>query len=201
MHADPRKPLRSLYRGQHSWSIPATEQRRIRSAKSTETYGEIMPTATQRLLEYLELSERDVFYDLGSGMGRLVLHTAAFAPLRRVVGIELSQTRYQTARTILRQARKEGLILARQCSFRCEDFMRARLASPTRPVVYTCSTAFPPQLMRRLARKLRGHPRPLRFVTLQDLDPTRGIELLDVLRLDVTWRRRAKVHVYRVTPR
>lgn len=199
MYADPRKPLRSLYRGKHSWSIPAAERRRIRSARSTETYGEIMPTATQRLLEYLELRERDVFYDLGSGMGRLVLHAASFAPLRRVVGIELSQTRYETARAMLREARKDDLILARQCSFRNEDFMRARLSDAT--VVYTCSTAFPPELMRRLARKLRGHPRPLRFVTLQDLDPTPGIELADVLRLDVTWRRKAKVHVYRVTPR
>lgn len=191
--------VREVYRGVDGWEIPSAEVQRIVAARSAETYGEIMPTATVRLLEHLRLGPPDVLYDLGCGVGKLVVQAAVSLPVRAAIGIELSATRGSIARDAVRRARARGLVKARTCAIRCEDFMRARLHDAT--VIYTCSTAFPAQLMLRLARKLARLPRPIRFVTLQDLDPHPAFELREVLRLDMSWRRKAKVHLYQVTPR
>lgn len=199
MLRDPRRTLRELYRGIDGWEIPRAEARRVKSAKSSDTYGEIMPAATQKLFDYLDLGETDGFYDLGCGVGKVVLQAAIRFPLARCVGIELSSTRADLGRRVVNQARNDGLVRARQCSIRCRDFMLDPLAGAT--CIYTCSTAFPPALMRRLALKLADRRRPHRFVTLQDLDDHPSFALVDVLRLDVTWRRKAKVHVYQVNPR
>jgi hypothetical protein len=199
MASDSLRIVRDLYRGVEGWDIPVQETRRIVAARSAETYGEIMPTATARLLDYLGLGRRDVLYDLGCGIGKLVVHAAVSLPLRGSVGIEMSATRSRLAHAAAARAADRGLVRAQACAIRCQDFMRAKLDDAT--VVYTCSTAFPGALMIRLARKLARLPRPIRFVTLQDLDPHPAFELVDVLQLDMTWRRRAKVHVYTVTPR
>lgn len=199
MASESVRVVRELYRGVDGWEIPETEVRRIVAASSAETYGEIMPTASARLVEYLALGGDDVLYDLGCGIGKLVVHAAIARPLRRCVGIELSATRCRIARAALARARARGLVRAQSCSIACADFMRAKLDDAT--VVYTCSTAFPGALMVRLARKLSRLPRPIRLVTLQDLDPHPAFALVDVLRLDVSWRRAARVHVYEVTPR
>ena len=193
----PPAVLRELYHGIDGWEIPRTEARAVKAARSAETYGEIMPTATQRLLDYLDLGERDVFYDLGCGAGKVVVHAAITRPLARCVGIELSRTRCHAAHLAVHRARRNGLIRTRVCAIRCQDFMHARLDDAT--VIYTCSTAFPPALMRRLVHKLAGLSRLHTFVTLQDLDPSPHLELIDVLRLDMSWKRYAKVHVYETT--
>lgn len=199
MASETTRRVRELYRGVDGWEIPASETQRIKAARSAETYGEIMPTATARLLEYLDLGDQDVLYDLGCGIGKLVVHAAIDYPLKASVGVEMSVTRCKTARGAVARAQADGLVQAESCAIQCADFMRTGLDDAT--VVYTCSTAFPGPLMIRLARKLSRLPRPIRFVSLQDLEPHPAFELVDTLRLDVSWRRKAKVHVYRVTPR
>jgi SAM-dependent methyltransferase len=196
--ADRRAVLRRLYRGLDGFGIPAVETDRIRAAGSSATYGELMPTATLRLLARLDLGEDDALYDLGCGTGKLVLLAALTRPLARATGIELSPTRTALARRALARARRSTRLCARVCSFRTESFLRSDLSDAT--VVYTCSTAFPTPLMRRLAGKL-ARIRSLRlFATLQDLDPHPAFELVEILRLDVSWRRRAAVHLYRAHP-
>ncbi|PRP80216.1 hypothetical protein PROFUN_12102 [Planoprotostelium fungivorum] len=58
------------------------------------TYGEIVPAAVMHLIKLLEITERDVFYDLGSGIGKAVIQIALQTNVKRSVGVELSETRY-----------------------------------------------------------------------------------------------------------
>lgn len=152
----------------------------------------------QRLLERLDLGDRDTFYDLGSGVGKVVLQTAMTVRLRRCVGIELARSRVRTARSMLRRARKEELIVARRCLFANQNFLETDLSDAT--CVYTCSTAFSLRFMSTLARKLERMERELVFVTLQELPPRRRFTQVAVLRLDTTWTRRTPVHIYRLQP-
>lgn len=192
----PRMAARRLFRGVDGFLISQQEERRVRASRGSPLYGEITPMGVQRLLTRLRLGERDTFYDLGSGVGKVVIQTAMTAPLRRCVGIELAQSRVRAARSILRRARKEGLIRARRCLFRNQNFLEANLADAT--CIYTCSTAFSLRFMRMLMRKLEGVGQELSFVTLQELEPRRRFTRLDTLRLDTTWTRRTPVHIYRV---
>lgn len=197
--SDPPKLIRQLYRGVDGFEISREEEKAVFSTKGSPVYGELMPAAIGHMLAYLQLGESDVFYDLGAGSGKVVLQAAITAPARKCVGVELSATRVAKARQVLRVARRRDLLRARACGFRREDMMETYLRDAT--VIYTCSTAFSSRFMNMVAARIARLDRALRLVSLQELDPRRGFEEIDVLRLDASWQRRTPVHVYRVTPR
>ncbi len=196
---DLRPLVRELYRDLNDgYLIPTQEERAVRAVRGSPVYGEITPTGAQRLIEYLELTERDAFFDLGAGVGKLVLQIAMSVPVARCVGVELSETRCRSARSALRRARRRGLVRAVRCSFRCQDLMQANLAGAT--VVYCCSTAFSIRAMSALAKKLRSLKRPLTFVTLQEFARLpRGFNAQAELRVATNWHRRTPAYIYRVT--
>lgn len=196
---DPRTVVRRLYRGIDGFDIARGEVRKVRAARSRATYGEIRPAATLHLLEALQLTRRDVFYDLGSGVGKVVLLAGMVTAAKRCVGVELAADRIAHARGVLEEAQAQRLVRRRRVEFREADILRTDLSDAT--VLYTCSTAFPTAFMGRLMRKLAALQRPLTFATLQVLDDHPAFEKQRVLRLDMTWRRRAKVYIYRVNDR
>lgn len=193
--ASPRALLRELYRDEFGYDVSEADEARVTAARSSSTYGELMPAAVEALCRHLRLGPDDAFYDLGSGLGKVVLQLAMQAPLRRCIGIELVGARHRVARRMLEQVRAQGLLCARECGFRHGDMMRARIGDAT--VVYTCSTAFSTELMHALAARLSRLPSGVRWVSTQDLDEDPWWRLEQVLRLDMSWRRRSKVHVYR----
>jgi precorrin-6B methylase 2 len=102
----------------------------------------------------------DVFYDIGSGMGR-VLCVAARWRIKRVVGIELDPPRCDIAR---RNAdRMRGRITP--IDIRCEDASTADLSDGT---IYFLYNPFGPDTMRdvlgHIHRSLAERPRPVRIV-------------------------------------
>ncbi|VDM38102.1 unnamed protein product [Toxocara canis] len=56
-------------------------------AFSSQTYGE---TSFERMQMIIEEIERDVFVDLGSGVGQLVIHMAGGSRVKKAVGIEVA---------------------------------------------------------------------------------------------------------------
>jgi len=193
---DPRKAVRRLFRDVWAYEIPKADERRIRASSGSPLYGEITPASVDRLLSHLGVGEDDVLYDLGSGVGKMVIQAAMTVPLRACVGVELSKMRHEAAVQALAQARKEGLVLARRCELRNEDLLETGLSDAT--VVYTCSTGFSLRFMRSLTKKLSRLRKGLVFVTTQWLFTRHGFEEVDCLRLDMTWKRRSDVHIYRL---
>jgi hypothetical protein len=193
---DARAVLRRIYRDEHGYELDEADEARVLATSSSPTYGEIMPTAIDRLVEHLRMGEDDVFYDLGSGVGKVVLQVALRAPIRRVVGVELARSRHRIARRMLDAVRATGLVRARECELRCADFMRVPMGDAT--VVYTCSTSFSTPFMNELCARLARLTTGLVWVSTQDVDENPWFVLEDVLRLDMSWRRRSKVHVYRL---
>lgn len=191
--------LRRLYGSEHGYELEPDEDARVSATGSSSTYGEIMPTAVTKLVDHLRLGRRDAFYDLGSGVGKVVLQVALTAPVTKCVGIELVRSRHLVARRMLDRLRPTGLLRARACAFRQTDFMRAQLGDAT--VVYTCSTAFSTPFMNELAARLARLRPGLRWVSTQDVDDNEWFRLEDLIRLDMSWRRRSKVHVYRLVQR
>jgi H3 lysine-79-specific histone-lysine N-methyltransferase len=80
-------------------------------AFSSQTYGETSFDRMQKILDELKpkvrdcrgdwqeksIQERDVFVDLGSGVGNLVLHVAGGSRVRKAYGIEIAQLPVQYA--------------------------------------------------------------------------------------------------------
>jgi SAM-dependent methyltransferase len=59
--------------------------------------------ALRRILRRSEVTEDDVFIDLGSGMGRAVFQAAAQYPFKRVIGVELSNELHTIAKRNFQQ--------------------------------------------------------------------------------------------------
>ena len=192
------KELTRLYRNRDGFWVPDEAELPVERANSSAMYGELMPTASLRLLEHLRLGPRDTFYDLGSGVGKLVLLAGMTTPAR-AVGVELVEPRHLHARGALDHAVRQGLVPGDRLRFLLADFMKVDLSDAT--AIYTCSTAFPPLFLRRLVRHLAQLVVGLKFVTLQDLEPQRWFQKTAELRLDTNWRRRSRVHVYRLVRR
>jgi SAM-dependent methyltransferase len=194
--SDPRALLRRLYRGCHDvgFEIPASDERIVARSHGSSTYGELMPTATIRMLAQLGLGRRDQFVDLGSGLGKVVLLAAMTTPVGRALGVELAATRVSVAARVLAQAQHERLAGSRRAAFVQADMLRQPLDEAT--VIYTCSTAFSSAFMQRLQRRLATLPRLRTVASLQDFDAHPAFELREVIRLDASWRRNAKVHIY-----
>lgn len=192
---DPRKLLRDLYRGLNGFEIPSKDRRRVERSRGSATYGELMPTATLRLLTHLELGARDHFVDLGAGAGKVVLLAALHTHVGHARGVELSPTRVGVAREALTRAEAQRVVARGRVSFVEGDMLRTPLDDAT--IIYTCSTAFSDAFMVRLARRLASLPRARKIASLQEfVDPPAGFELAEIYKLDASWKRRTKVRVY-----
>ena len=183
-----------MYRDVDGFEIPRADERKVARSRGSATYGELMPTATIRLLEQLELGDRDLFVDLGSGLGKVVMLAAMTTGVGRALGVELSPTRVALAEQVLALARREQLAGVDRAAFVEGDMLRHPLDEAT--VIYTCSTAFSDSFMKRLQGRLVTLPRLRKLVSLQDFDAHPAFELCEIHRLDASWKRRTKVYVY-----
>lgn len=196
---DPERALAEIYRDAESgFEIPDEEEAAVLAARGDPLYGELLPASVSALVSWLELGERDVFYDLGSGTGKVVVQVAMSAPVARCVGVELSASRCRIARSALRRARQHELVLARRTVFRQRSFLDESLADAT--VVYTCSTGFSAPLMREIVDKLAGIGREIRFLSLQEPEAHPALEPIMQLPVAASWNPRTPVHAYRVIP-
>lgn len=85
--------------------------------EAAHVYGDTDVRLVTQLFELMRgvpVSDKDVFFDLGSGDGRLTLSMLVFTPVRAATGIELSPTRHQQALAAQAQARARSLLGAEQ---------------------------------------------------------------------------------------
>jgi tRNA G46 methylase TrmB len=191
--SEAKRLLNKLYKDVWAFTIPKHDDLAIRETKSSSLYGEITFGGVEALINYLRLGEDDVFVDLGSGVGKVVMQIAMTSSVKKVIGVELSGTRYKDALGVLSKASELGLVDANRCEFRNENILETDLDNAS--VIYTCSTAFPSNFMDKLTEKITKHPKG-RVVSLQDLPSHPRLELVDRLKLNMSWAKNQDVHVY-----
>jgi hypothetical protein len=192
--AQARRILRALYKDVWAYTVPKHDDMKIRKASSSSLYGEITFGALEKLLTYLKIGEKDVFFDLGSGVGKVVLQVAMTSPVKKAIGIELSGARFRESVLVLVSAAKQKWVSRRKCEFHHENILEADLSKAT--IIYTCSTAFPMTFMKKLAKKLGEIKKPLRIVTTQELPENMGLVCIDKLQLDMSWARKTTVYIF-----
>ncbi|MEM7588611.1 MAG: hypothetical protein AAF320_00365 [Myxococcota bacterium] len=196
--------LQHIYENRAGFEISDEEKEKIvRESANSEsyddyqghTYGEIVPDAAESLLRELQLSKDDVFYDLGSGVGKLVLHAHLATPVGKSVGVELSDTRHGLGIQALSKLRQKGLVdPSRVLQLRLENILTADLNDAT--VIYSCSTLFPDQLVKDIADKLAAIPRKVRVVTLKKFPQHPRLHHIKTLFVNTTWSPDVPAYVY-----
>lgn len=63
----------------------------IRIIRSFQVYGETSYELICQMIDQIEITSEDVFVDLGSGVGQVVLQMAAATPCRICLGVERAE--------------------------------------------------------------------------------------------------------------
>lgn len=190
--------ISTLYKGIDGFSCEEPDGRRLRHKGLV--YGELTPSGVQQMLKYLKLTESDVFYDFGSGVGKVVLQVAATVPVKKCVGIEIVRSRYEASQKVLKEAKAQGVLLAGQTTFRHENLFDSDAKGAT--VVYVASTCFNDRMMQSLALKISSSSRPVTLITLQNFfRKHRGLDFVDTIDLQATWSDDVRGYVYRSVPK
>jgi SAM-dependent methyltransferase len=104
-----------VYKDIDGWRIPREEKLRVSTSIEpilngfgSDTYGEISVEHVPNLIKLLNIGKDDIFYDLGSGVGKTVLLVALLTDCKRSIGIELSKTRYKASMNALHSLKSES---------------------------------------------------------------------------------------------
>ena len=89
--------------------IPIDDLRAIDDSGGHEAYGELTIRGMRELRPRLAPGRDDVFYDLGSGVGRSVMQAAMERPVARAIGVELSATRDDVGQRALSRVQDAAL--------------------------------------------------------------------------------------------
>jgi SAM-dependent methyltransferase len=191
--AEAREKLDKIYEGISGFGISDKEVKFIKKAGGAATYGEIKFESAQKLLDYLKPTKDDVFYDLGSGVGKLVLQAYLTTDIKKSVGIELSGTRYELAVKALKAAAENNLFDHREAKFLNENIITADFSDAT--IVFICSTCYSEELMEKIAEKLIKLKPGTKIASLKEFKAGR-LKKIETLKLPMTWSEGSSVYIY-----
>ena len=155
------------------------------------TYGELTAIGMYQVFggDFV-LTKEDVFVDLGSGAGKLVLQAAEDYKVAKAIGIELSRTRHEEALTLLEEAVAD---VQERVSFLCCDAAgdEAAMVLAGATSAWVANLCFDDSLQRRLAARLEESPSVVRVAALMPFpDGLKGFEICGASILaETSWTR------------
>lgn len=135
-----------------------------------ETPGEILFPSITKLLSYLPLTNQDIFLDLGSALGKVVIQFFLQSPVKQAIGIELLPTLHQAAMGACSRLQQDlpALFSAqRELSFIQGDFLQLPLQNAT--VVLINGVCFSPSILEALGKKIKNASHIHTILTLRPI--------------------------------
>lgn len=188
---------------------------------AVRVYGEVLPTGVESILRLLpddcRLAADDVFFDLGSGLGKFAVQVFLTTPVRRSVGVEIAEYRHAQALQALVLLQRLGTEAAlgtrldaggshvafamggRDLRLEKGDILLTELQEAT--VVFIANLAFPPDLMEAVKRRLMNlRPGTIVILLAKLVGCSRGLLLQTKAQIDASWSRgRTDIYVYIAT--
>jgi|GEM_PF-896276 len=164
--------------------------------KKCSIYGEILYDSLQYILDKESFGPTDVFYDFGSGVGKVVIQVYLNTPVRKAIGIELSISRNNRALSALDSFKKTPYfsrynhtnIEEREIDFYHENILKTDISDAT--IIYMASSCFAPELLEKLVRKFEEINRKgLKIITFKELPDyqAHGFQLDRTYSLPMSW--------------
>ncbi len=166
-----QKYLDGLYKDKSGYIGYQLEEKELSQKHQIDlTYGEIIYQGVDAIIDHLVFNEEDVFYDLGSGIGKVVLQLFLKTPVKKSIGIEASTARHNCAEEVFNVAKKEY-----QARFQDQrefksiqgNFLLHPIVDAT--VVFTNSRCFNDEMLVDLAKILNNCPLLKQVISLQPM--------------------------------
>lgn len=171
---------------------------------STEyVYGEILPETFQIILEKAHVADNELFYDLGSGVGKAVLWAALSFPFKKAVGIELIEDIHQASKAVLKNYQEQVRPLlplekqSQEVDFIQADFCEVDLSNAD--VLFIHATCFTDDTMNRLVRHLTSLKPGARVITATKHISSPAFELIHSKFYRMGWGE-ANIYIYKRLP-
>lgn len=179
------------------------------------TYGEVTALGVQQFIDAVPvgLGNDDVFFDLGSGVGKSVLQVYLTTEVKRASGVELAQSRHQhgiNALAVLRSvapaeattASDDDSLLVldgRELSLTHGDVLTADISGGT--VFFVSSLAFPDFVLRGVQDRLVAQmpPGTVAAFSQKIRGCRRGLAFLRPLHITMSWQKNSPMFIYIVT--
>ena len=164
-------------------------QREMVSVKNIcESYGEILYPSVDKLLSAIELSDRDVFVDYGSGLGKIVIQIFLKSLVKEAYGIEILPELHLHALNAsqrLQHDLPEFYKNERKLTFLLGNFLEIPLSKAT--VALVNSTCFTQQLLSDLG-KIIEHTRNIHTVlSLRPIHTLQRLVFKKSIRIECSW--------------
>jgi SAM-dependent methyltransferase len=154
----------------------------------SETYGEILHQSVTKLLSQITLKDEDIFYDLGSGYGKLAMHFFLQTPIKAAIGIELSSVLHVQAQKALDTVQNElpeFFENQRKLTFMQGSFLELPLTDAT--IVFICAPCYTQPMMNALGKIIEDTTSIHTVLTLRPLNTLERLPLKKIVRVEGSW--------------
>lgn len=191
-----KQSMEDLYRGKDGgYCITDIERDLIVQSGGDPTYGEVVYDTVRYLIQELKPTSRDVFYDLGSGVGKMVVQMYLESPVKKSCGIELSATRHACAEGVKAELKSQKLLdKKRALVFIKGDFLQQNFSDAT--IVFMNSLCFSEEVMRSILKKLARGKNHMRVLSSQRFPDDTPFVFKKTYSWPMSWSLSTDVHLY-----
>jgi len=175
-------------------SFSAAEKNKNMESRIYLTYGEILFDSVTGLMNKLNLDEKDVFYDLGSGVGKMALQVFMTTPIKEVYGIEASIKRFEKSCKAAAQVEEDfkGLYKnSRKLQFINANIVDCDMKDAT--IIFACATCFGAELLTTIAERSVECTNLKYLISLKKIPC--NIPLKTTFHIDCSWDK-VKCYIY-----
>jgi precorrin-6B methylase 2 len=158
------------------------------------TYGEITEHGVSMILSKIDIRPDDVFLDLGSGTGRVVLQVFLEKNIESL-GIEFIKKRYMMAEESLLKLKEK--IDNPKVHFVNGDFFTVNWSDAT--IIIMCNTCFTEDVMDKIITRLPTCKKLRYVIMLKQLEKKPDyLDVFESFNVPVTWTSETNVTIYKV---
>lgn len=160
----------------------------IKSERITESYGEVLYDSIEKLLTHVVLSSEDVFVDLGSGLGKVVLHIFLNSNVKRAYGIEILSHLHQRAQLAAQRIQRElpdFFMEGRKLKFLLGDFLKLPFKDAT--VIFINSICFSQRILTELEFIINNTPSVHTLLTMRPFHGLTKLSFKKAIRVECSW--------------
>jgi precorrin-6B methylase 2 len=135
------------------------------------TYGEIKFDSIEDLIKEANITKDDIFYDLGSGSGKVVMQVYTNTSLNKAVGIEYFKKRHMMSEHALKKLYNfypNNLENNKILTYYQGNILNFDITDAT--VIFMCSTCFNTDLMDGIFEKIKQCPNIRMVISLKEYD-------------------------------
>ena len=172
----------------YSDELPKQGTITLSQQRITETYGEILYPSINKLIASITLTKQDVFVDLGSGKGQVVIQLFLNSLVKEAYGLELLPKLHDRALAAAQRFESELPDFfhgSRIINFLCGSFLDIPFTTAT--VAFINSTCFTQSLVDELGQLIENTPRIHTVLSLHPIRSLKRIAFKKAIRVECSW--------------